>query len=268
MVKSCFRSTTVGTPFSIRAILDKIATGIGNGGSMPVMTGPRPAIGCKVLSNENIEWKFIPPSSPHMGGLWEAGVKACKHHLKRVMGSALFTFEELSTILIQIKACLNSRPLSPLSSDPTDLQPLTPAHFLVRDSMTGLPDTDVTDIQINRLDRWHLVQRVQQDFWKRWATEYVADLQVRPKWKREQANLKVGDLVVLRDENFLPLKWKLGRVIELHPGYDGLVRVVTIRTENGHFKRAIAKVCKLPVSSNSDEEISVPNLVGDMSEAS
>ncbi|XP_024876999.1 uncharacterized protein LOC112457916 [Temnothorax curvispinosus] len=100
----------------------------------------------EVLSNENIEWKFIPPSLPHMGGLWEAGVKAYKHHLKRIMGSALFIFEELSTILIQIEACLNSRPLSPLSSDPTDLQPFTPAHFLMGDTMTGLPDTDVTDI--------------------------------------------------------------------------------------------------------------------------
>lgn len=99
-----------------------------------------------------------------MGGLWEAGVKSCKYHLKRVMGNALFTFEELSTVLIQIEACLNSRPLSPLSMDPADLQPLTPAHFLVGGSMTSLPDIDVTDIQFNRLDRWRLVQRIMQDF--------------------------------------------------------------------------------------------------------
>lgn len=64
-----------------------------------------------VFVNENVEWKFIPSSSPHMGGL-EAGVKSCKYHLKRVMGNALFTFEELTTVLSQIEACLNSRPLS------------------------------------------------------------------------------------------------------------------------------------------------------------
>lgn len=100
----------------------------------------------EVLSNEGIEWKFIPSLSPHMGGLWEADIKSCKHHLKRVMGNALFTFEELSTALIQIEACLNSRPLAPLSTDPDNLQPLTPAHFLVGESMTSFPDTDVTDI--------------------------------------------------------------------------------------------------------------------------
>lgn len=54
-----------------------------------------------------IEWKFIPPPSPHMGGLWEAGVKSCKFHLKRVVGESLLTFEELNTVLTQIEACLN-----------------------------------------------------------------------------------------------------------------------------------------------------------------
>jgi len=220
----------------------------------------------ETLSNEGIEWKFIPPHSPHMGGLWEAGIRSCKHHLKRIMGSALFTFEELSTVLIQIEACLNSRPLSPLSDDPTDLQPLTPAHFLVGGPMTGLPDVDVTDVQINRLDRWQLVQRTLQDFWKRWAAEYLSNLQARTKWKREQVNLRIGDLVVLRDENLPPLKWKLGRVEGLHLGSDGLIRVVSVRTENGLFKRAIAKLCKLPVRTNETEKISLPNLVGGMFE--
>lgn len=73
--------------------------------------------------------------------------------------------------------------------------------------------------------------------------------------------------MVLRDENLPPLKWKLGRVVELHPGNDDLVRVVTVRTESGNFKRAIAKLCKLPASSSNDDKISVSNLVGGMFEA-
>ncbi|XP_011858157.1 PREDICTED: uncharacterized protein LOC105555724, partial [Vollenhovia emeryi] len=174
-----------------------------------------------------------------MGGIWEAGVKSCKHHLKRVMGNALLTFEELSTVLVQIEACLNSRPLTPLSTDPDDLQCLTPAHFLVGESMTSFPDADVTDVQLNRLDRWRLVQRMTQDFWKRWAAEYISNLQGRTKWKKEQCNLKIGDLVVLRDEQLPPLKWKLGRVLELHPGADDLVRVVTVKTVDGNLKRSI-----------------------------
>ncbi|XP_018376047.1 PREDICTED: uncharacterized protein LOC108769525 [Trachymyrmex cornetzi] len=117
-----------------------------------------------------IEWSFIPPYSPHLGGLWEAGVKACKYHLKRVMGNNLLTFEELSTVLIQIEACLNSRPLAPLSADPLDLQPLTPSHFLTGAPLTSIPEVDLSNVRINRLDRWEAVQRTVQDFWKRNST--------------------------------------------------------------------------------------------------
>ena len=207
-----------------------------------------------LFANENIEWKFIPPpSSLHMGGLWEAGVKSCKYHLKRVMGNTLFTFEELSTALTQIEACLNSRPLSAMSSDPMDLQPRTPAHFLIGESLTSLPDVDVTEISTNRLDRWQLIQRTLQGFWKRWATEYINTLQSRTKWQTPQESLKIDDLVIVREDNLPPLKWKLGRVVELHPGTDGLVRVATVRTSGGKLKRSIVKLCKSPVPSNGDK---------------
>ena len=141
------------------------------------------------MLRQYIEWGFIPPYSPHLGGLWEAGVKSCKYHLRRVMGNTLFTFEELTTSLVQIEACLNSRPLSPLSSDPSDLKPLTPGHFLIGEPLTSLPDNNLTDININHLDRWEMVQRSVQEFWKRWAAEYVSNLQSRVKWKTRQENL-------------------------------------------------------------------------------
>lgn len=70
----------------------------------------------EVCFPNNIDWKFIPPSSPHVGGLWEAGVKSCKFHLKCIIGQTLLTFEELSTVLVQIEACLNSRPICQLPS--------------------------------------------------------------------------------------------------------------------------------------------------------
>ncbi|XP_071578820.1 uncharacterized protein [Temnothorax nylanderi] len=206
------------------------------------------------LQEKGIEWCFIPPYSPHLGGLWEAGVKSCKYHLKRVMGNTLFTFEELTTVLVQIEACLNSRPLSPLSSDPSDLQPLTPGHFLVGGPLNSLPEDDLTDVNINRLHRWELIQRSVQDFWKRWAAEYVANLQSRVKWRTRQENLKINDLVLLKEENLPPLRWKIGRVVEVHPGKDNLVRVASVRTATGISKRAIAKLCKLPISDTVYKE--------------
>jgi hypothetical protein len=77
------------------------------------------------LTDQGIEWTFIPPSSPYMGGIWEAGVKSLKSHFKRVVGSLLITAEEMHTLLTLIESCLNSRPITPMSSDPNDLKPLT-----------------------------------------------------------------------------------------------------------------------------------------------
>lgn len=90
------------------------------------------------LGNYGVQWKFIPPSSPHFGGLWEAGMKSTKYHLKRILGNSVLTFKEMSTTLAQIEGYLNSRPLCPMTSDPTDLTALTPAHFLVGDTIASI----------------------------------------------------------------------------------------------------------------------------------
>lgn len=170
------------------------------------------------LSKDGINWSFIPPRSPHFGGLWEAGVRQAKYYLHRIVGNASLTFEELSTVFTQIEACMNSRPLSPLSNDPQDLSPLTPGHFLVGESLVALPEADVRDINCNRLDRYQYLKQIVQTFWDRWYKECLSDLNKRSKWKYPNSpNLKVGDLVVLRDENLPPLKWSLGRVEQLYP---------------------------------------------------
>lgn len=109
-----------------------------------------------------------------------------------------------------------------------------------------------------------MIQRSFQDFWKRWTSEYLNSLQGRSKWKFTKENLKIHDLVIIKEDNIPPLKWKLGRVIELHTGTDEFVRVATIRTSSGNVKRSISKICKLPMPSESDEQISWTNLVGGM----
>ncbi|GFV67826.1 integrase catalytic domain-containing protein [Trichonephila clavipes] len=91
-------------------------------------------------AEEGIEWNFIPPASPHFGGLWEANIKSMKRILSRVAKSAIMNFEELTTLMAQIEAVLNSRPLSPLSSDPNDLNPLTPGHFLTNCAISSFPE--------------------------------------------------------------------------------------------------------------------------------
>lgn len=200
------------------------------------------------LAQEHTEWQLIPPSAPHFGGIWEAGVKSVKHHLRRVLGTHKLTFEKMNTLLTQIEACLNSRPLIPLSDDPADLNALTPGHFLIGEPMSAVPDPNVMDIKQNRLSIWQLMQQIQQDFWLRWSKEYLSELQQRPKWKQPIENVKVGSLVIIKDECLPPTFWPLARVTETHPGEDGMVRVVTLRHSGGIFKRPIHKICVLPTS--------------------
>ncbi|GFW42606.1 integrase catalytic domain-containing protein [Trichonephila clavipes] len=116
------------------------------------------------LSKEQIKWNFNPLSAPHFGGLWEAGVISLKYHLKRVIGNSILSHEEFLTLVVQIEAVLNSRPICPLSNDPNDVETLTPAHFLVGSSLVAVPDPDYTEIPMNRLSRWQLVQRMNQHF--------------------------------------------------------------------------------------------------------
>jgi hypothetical protein len=204
------------------------------------------------LTNIGINWHFIPAKSPHMGGLWEANVKSIKSHLKKVLGNSLLTQNEY-TLLVRIEACLNSRPLTPLTSDPNDLEVLTPFHFLIGEPHTTFPEQDWNEAPTNRLSRWQLIEKIRAHFWKRWNREYLTSLQNRQKWYKEAptaADLE-GATVILVEDNTPPLMWKIGRIVETHPGNDGHVRVVTVRTSQGLLKRSLRKVCPLPVEEGT-----------------
>lgn len=196
--------------------------------------------------NSSITWHFNPPYSPHQGGLWEAAVKSAKYHLVRIVGNAHLTFEALYTVLCQIEAILNSRPLLSLSDDPNDLSALTPAHFLVGDSLIAIPEHDITNITTNRLKLYQHLQQMVQHFWQRWSTEYLSSLQQRSRWKKKTASVAVGDLVILKDST-PPMLWKLGRIAELHPGKDNITRVVSVIVNGNLVKRNVAYICKLPL---------------------
>lgn len=205
------------------------------------------------LTLTSTKWHFIPPASPNFGGLWEAGVKSTKHHLRRVMQNRILTFEELITLLAQIECCLNSRPLCPLSSDPSDCNALTPAHFLIGEPTLCVPEEDLLDTKIDRLSRWKVVEKLKQHFWRRWANEWLCRLQARPKWLKITKNAEIGDLVIVFDERCAPGEWPLARIQDIHPGKDGCVRVVTLLSKGKIFKRPISKISFLPSNDRFDD---------------
>ncbi|CAK1590149.1 unnamed protein product [Parnassius mnemosyne] len=201
------------------------------------------------VANNDCNWHFIPARSPNFGGLWEAGVKSVKYHLKRVIGQSTLTFEEMSTVLAQVEACLNSRPLSVIGGDSDDIMVLTPGHFLVGEPIVTPPDQNYESHTVNSLRRWQFTQRMLQDFWKKWSQEYLTKFLHRYKWSSVQPQPKVGDVVLVKEDGLPPRRWLYGRVIETHPGQDNLVRVITLKTKNETFKRPISKVCLLPIAT-------------------
>ncbi|XP_043478184.1 uncharacterized protein LOC122508729 [Leptopilina heterotoma] len=188
------------------------------------------------LVNQGIKWHFIPPRSPHFGGLWESAVKSFKRHFFRTVGNTLMTFEDFNTHVIEIEAILNSRPLTPMSTDPNDLIALTPGHFLISDSLTSFPDVNFSEVPTNRLSRWH--------------KEYLNELNTRKKWnKKGSEEFTVGAMVLVKEDNLPPLQWSIGRIVEVHPGNDDIVRVVSIKTITGIYKRSIKKIVLLPIEN-------------------
>lgn len=198
-------------------------------------------------STQGIQWHFSPPTGPHHGSVWENGVKACKFHLKRIVGNSKLTFEELTTTLTQIEACMNSRPIIATvdANDDDGIAPLTPGHFLTGRPLEAIPSSN-TDVPLTSvLKRWQLCQTLVHHFWRRWSLEYLNGLQRRNKWQYPKRNLQVGDIVLMKDNRTSPDQWPLARVIITHPGPDSLVRVVTVGNSKGVYRRPIVKLCLL-----------------------
>lgn len=199
---------------------------------------------------DSIDFRFIPARSPNFGGLWESAVKSFKTLFKRTIGTRSLVYDQMQTVLAQTEAILNSRPLTPISNDPDDFEALTPGHFLVHRPLTAIPEPNLCQIPENRLSAWQLMQAFTQRLWKKWSEQYLSNLHNRTKWTRQRNNIVVGTMVVLKEDNLPPLKWQLARVTDVHPGSDGNIRVVTVRTKDGSYRRAISKICVLPIRDN------------------
>ncbi|XP_065203485.1 uncharacterized protein LOC135833643 [Planococcus citri] len=201
-----------------------------------------------------IEWNFNPPSAPHMGGLWESAVRIMKNHLYRTMGSTVLTADEFGTVLCQIEAIMNSRPMTPIKSSSLEPDALTPGHFIIGRPLVAIPDDITENEKIRYSQRWDLTTQLRNTFWRRWSEEYLTSLQKRHKWTDPARSYQIDDIVLIQ-ENTSPLTWPLARVIHLHPGSDDVVRVVDLRTRNGStLRRPVAKLIPLL----DTDEVSTP----------
>ena len=181
-------------------------------------------------TNPDIIWRFIPPYAPWQGAFWEHLLCSVKTPLKKIVGKAALTENELSTLLCKIEAQINSRPLTALIDSADQKHAITPAELI---NGRPLQQMDISDVSFSPRNRFLHLQKLQKDFWTAWTREYLPSLQQRKQWQTPRPNIKVGDLVLLLKENVKRHKWPLGRIDDISEGRDGNVRSVTVRTTDG-----------------------------------
>ena len=193
------------------------------------------------LLQRGVKWEFNSPGASGHGGIWERQIRTTRKVLNALLREQLLSDEALCTLMCEVEAVINSRPLTPVSSDPEDLEPLTPSHLLLlRGGAAPGGVFDEADCYSRR--RWRQVQYLADVFWKRWISEYLPQLQRRQKWVKVERNPSVGDLVLIVDLGLPRLQWPLGRVTEVFPDAKGQVRTVLVRTTRSVLKRPITKL--------------------------
>ena len=175
-------------------------------------------------------------------------MKSFKRHLKRVIGNELLTFEQFNTLIIEMESILNSRSLTPLSTDPNHLSVLTPGHFLIGDSLMSLRERNLRVISSNRFSKWQHIQQLKQHFLNRWHKKYLNELITRNKWTKDGHSIQEGKIVILREDNVPSVQWPLGRVIKVHPGAsDGVIRTATVQRATSILDRVVKRLVLLPI---------------------
>ena len=197
------------------------------------------------LLQQEIDWHFNPPLGSHHGGIWERSIRTARKILNALLQQQTVDDEGLHTLLCEVESVMNARPITTVSSDHQDLEPMTPNHLLLFKAGDGKLPLDVFDNQDPYRRRWRQIQHLADVFWRRWIKEYLPLLKSRQKWTTPRKNLEVGNLVLLVDP-FAPRNvWPLGTVVQVHKGRDGLVRQAEVRTRNGLYKRPIDKLILL-----------------------
>ena len=195
------------------------------------------------LRQQEIRWTFNPPTASHMGGSWERMIRSVRRILSSLLTSQSISEEVLQTAMTEVEWIINSRPLVPITLDPKNEEPLTPNHLLLLKGNPNVPPGlfDYKDCYVRR--RWAQVQYIADQFWRRWTREFLPYLNHRQKWFQQRRNAQKDDLVLLVDDTLPCSRWSLGRILEVFPDKNGLVRTVLVKSRNTLLKRPITKLC-------------------------
>ena len=179
-----------------------------------------------------------------MGGVWERMIRSVRKVLAGVCRNQVTDDEGLSTLFCNVASIVNSRPLTPVSDDPNDFEPITPNHLLLLRSGYTLPADVFVKGDCYSKRRWRQIQYLADEFWRRWVREYLPLLQLR-QGVGSDVSVKKGEVVLVGDKTTPRGKWPLGRIEEIKTGREGAIRSVMVREGNSLLNRPLSKVCKL-----------------------
>ena len=163
--------------------------------------------------------------------VWERLIGICRNILNSILAEFKvhkLTHESLVTFMAEITSIVNSRPLVPVSSDPECPFNLSPNTLLTQKSPVLFEDSTPLDSRDSLTIQWKRVQHLSNLFWSRWRKEYLPLLQPRKKWSQDERNVRVGDIVIMKDVSLKRNSWPIGKVIKCDPSSDSLVRKVDV----------------------------------------
>eukprot|EP00112_Aurelia_sp_Birch-Aquarium-sp1_P020282 Seg5190.2 transcript_id=Seg5190.2/GoldUCD/mRNA.D3Y31 product="hypothetical protein" protein_id=Seg5190.2/GoldUCD/D3Y31 len=186
--------------------------------------------------------------------------------MKKCIGGARLSYDELHTVVTEIEAVLNSRPLTYLYADELE-EALTPSHLIMGRRLLTLPEVSPTEEEDKDFDeredvarrRERYLSKVLNHYWKRWKTEYLVDLREYHKLETKRNNvpeISEGDIVTIEDENRRNRStWRLGKVEEVKRGQDNVIRGANVRLANRNcIERPIQKLYPLEIHHRRIDE--------------
>ena len=213
------------------------------------------------LAQKKIVWKFNPPGAPRFGGIWERMVQSCEKVMIAILDTRSLTDEVLSTTMCLVEQTLNARSLTAVSDDPEDFTALTPNHFLLGRQNASAPFMPSSEPYHKLRKSFKTAQAYADMISKRWTPKYLPQWNQRSKWSKEHVrNLKEGELVWLVKDSVKRCGYKLGRIIEIFTGKDGVVRSARVKMAHGELNRPVVKLA--PVFYDGVSEIE--NRAGDV----
>ncbi|GBN94576.1 hypothetical protein AVEN_251192-1, partial [Araneus ventricosus] len=210
----------------------------------------------KFVGIHEITWQFIPPHAPWWGGFYERLMRSIKEPLRKILGRASLSFEEMTTILAEVELVLNHRPLTYTSNDLDEPLPLTPAHFLFPGQENLSYPVHFLEIFTNQPStKENLTRRVVyqtkllRHIWGKWKNNYLMQLRNAHNFVNSSPvrDLKKGEVVLLEGTTKSKFLWPLGVIEDVIVGRDGHIRSCIVRTSKGQLKRPIQLIYPLEI---------------------